>query len=191
MRIGLFGGSFNPIHLGHTSLAEDICRQQLVDELWFMVSPCNPLKQNSNLLSDEKRLQLARLAVEGKPHLRVSDFEFSMPRPSYTYDTLAAIEQRYPEHKFTLVIGADNWYIFPRWYMAEKILASHDMLIYPREECPIDRETLPRNVHLLESPILPISSTEIREMIRKGENPKAFLAPEVWMKIEEEGLYRR
>jgi nicotinate-nucleotide adenylyltransferase len=87
-----------------------------------------------------KRLQLARLAVEGKPHLRVSDFEFSMPRPSYTYDTLAAIEQRYPEHKFTLVIGADNWYIFPRWYMAEKILASHDMLIYPREECPIDRE---------------------------------------------------
>src|SRR5574344_3030597 len=189
MRIGLFGGSFNPIHLGHTLLAEEICRQGLVNELWLMVSPCNPLKQNRTLLPDDKRLQLARLAVEGMPHLRVSDFEFTMPRPSYTYDTLTALEHYYPEHCFTLVIGTDNWCIFPRWYMAKEILAHHDILIYPRENSLVDSRKLPENVHLLETPTFPISSTNIREMIQKGENPSAYLTPEVWRVIRDERLY--
>ena len=113
---GIYGGSFNPIHRGHVELAERLCRDEGLDELWFMVSPQNPFKKSSpDLLDENSRLELARMAVREHPCLKVSDFEFRLPRPSYTADTLAALRQAYPDRLFTLVIGADNWLAFKDW----------------------------------------------------------------------------
>ena len=115
-RIGLFGGSFNPIHLGHLALAKAICDSEMLDELWFMVSPQNPFKVNMTLLDDNKRLEMVKLAVEGNDKLVACDFEFEMPRPSYTYHTLNALRKVYPDCQFELIIGADNWFKFTHWY---------------------------------------------------------------------------
>ncbi|MBR3858064.1 MAG: nicotinate-nicotinamide nucleotide adenylyltransferase, partial [Bacteroidaceae bacterium] len=111
-RIGIFGGSFNPVHLGHTALAAYICGQGLTDEVWMMVSPQNPLKQNLELLDEDIRLEMLRLAVVDYPELKACDFEFHLPRPSYTYHTLQALHEAYPEYEFSLIIGEDNWQYF-------------------------------------------------------------------------------
>ena len=131
-RIGIFGGSFNPVHLGHTALAAYICEQGLVDEVWMMVSPQNPLKQNLELLDEQHRLAMLRLAVAPYPTLQACDFEFHLPRPSYTYHTLQALREAYPEHTFSLIIGEDNWQNFHRWYRGEDILSETPIIVYPR-----------------------------------------------------------
>ena len=131
-RIGIFGGSFNPIHLGHTALAAYICEQGLVDEVWLMVSPQNPLKRDSALLDESERLAMARLAVAPYPMLRACNFEFTLPRPSYTYHTLQALRKAYPDHKFSLIIGEDNWQCFDRWYRGEDIARETPIIVYPR-----------------------------------------------------------
>ena len=132
-RIGIFGGSFNPIHLGHTALAAYICEQGLVDEVWLMVSPQNPLKRDLTLLDENERLAMARLAVAPYPMLKASDFEFNLPRPSYTYHTLQALRAAYPEHEFSLIIGEDNWQCFDRWYRGEDIARETPIIVYPRD----------------------------------------------------------
>ena len=121
MNIGLFGGSFNPIHNGHVRLAKSLLQEAALDEVWFLVSPQNPFKQDQQLLDDDKRLQLVRLALKEEPQLMASDFEFHLPKPSYTWNTLQALEQEYPERKFTLLIGGDNWEAFDKWYCYETI----------------------------------------------------------------------
>ena len=132
-RIGIFGGSFNPIHLGHTALAAYICEQGLVDEVWLMVSPQNPLKLDLTLLDEQERLTMARLAVVPYPTLRACDFEFTLPRPSYTYHTLQALREAYPDHEFSLIIGEDNWQCFDRWYRGEDIARKTPIIVYPRD----------------------------------------------------------
>ena len=132
-RIGIFGGSFNPIHLGHTALAAYICEQGLVDEVWLMVSPQNPLKRDLTLLDENERLTMARLAVASYPMLKASDFEFTLPRPSYTYHTLQALRAAYPECEFSLIIGEDNWQCFHRWYRGEDIARETPIIVYPRK----------------------------------------------------------
>ena len=132
-RIGIFGGSFNPVHLGHTALAAYICEQGMVDEVWMMVSPQNPFKQNLALLDEQHRLAMLRLAVEPYPMLQACDFECHLPRPSYTYHTLQALRAAYPEHEFSLVIGEDNWASFDRWYRGDDILRETPIIVYPRE----------------------------------------------------------
>ena len=132
-RIGLFGGSFNPIHLGHTALAAYICEQGLVDEVWLMVSPQNPLKQDLTLLDENERLHMARLAVAPYPMLKACDFEFTLPRPSYTYHTLQALREAYPDCTFSLIIGEDNWDNFHRWYRGEDIARETPIIVYPRD----------------------------------------------------------
>ncbi|MCR5180440.1 MAG: nicotinate (nicotinamide) nucleotide adenylyltransferase, partial [Bacteroidaceae bacterium] len=129
---GIYGGSYNPIHEGHLTLGRWLVRHHYLDELWFLVSPQNPLKPAAGLLDDAARLHLARLAVGRKRGLRVSDFEFSLPRPSYMAHTLEALRSTYPDRDFVLVIGADNWHRFPQWYKSEEILRHHRLLIYPR-----------------------------------------------------------
>ena len=133
MNIGLFGGSFNPIHNGHVRLAKSLLQEAALDEVWFLVSPQNPFKQDQQLLDDDKRLQLVRLALKEEPQLMASDFEFHLPKPSYTWNTLQALEQEYPERKFTLLIGGDNWEAFDKWYRYEDILKRYPIIVYPRE----------------------------------------------------------
>lgn len=191
MRIGIFGGSFNPIHTGHTRLGQWLVRKNYVDELWFMVSPLNPLKQNSTeLLPDELRLQLARLAVEGKAGLRVSDFEMHLPRPSYMVHTLAQLRQAYPQHEFLLIIGADNWLRFNQWRNSEEIMHHHRLLVYPRPGYALDAASMPQGVSLVATPLFNISSTQIRQAIANGHYHGRGLSPKVWKSIKQNRYYQ-
>jgi len=134
IRTGIFGGSFNPIHNGHIALARQLLTTAGLDEIWFMVTPQNPLKQAGNLLDDDVRLQLVRQALDGEPQLKASDFEFHLPRPSYTWNTLCALSRDYPDRQFVLIIGGDNWKLFPLWYRSADILANYTVVVYPRRE---------------------------------------------------------
>ena len=159
-RIGIFGGSFNPIHVGHIALAKSIRQKAGLDEVWLMVSPQNPLKQEADLLSDELRLEMARLAVEGEEGIVASDFEFHLPRPSYTRETLRQLSNAYPDHTFVLLIGGDNWAHFERWRHWQDILWHYDVVVYPRDEHP----------GTIDAQLLPISSTEVRQRVLRGES---------------------
>ncbi|MBQ8521389.1 MAG: nicotinate-nucleotide adenylyltransferase [Bacteroides sp.] len=184
--IGIFGGSFNPIHIGHLALANYLCEYGDLDELWFMVSPQNPFKANaSDLWDDDFRLELARLAVEDYPKFHASDFEFHLPRPSYMVNTLQKLREAYPDCEFILIIGADNWASFPRWKDAEVILKHHRLLVYPRPGYEIDESALLPSVRLVDTPLLEISSTFIRESIAAGKDVRYFLHPKVWERIKE------
>ena len=167
-KIGIFGGSFNPIHCGHIALAKEILRQTELDEIWLMVSPQNPLKREStDLLDDDLRFQLAKKALEGVEGIEASDYEFHLSKPSYTWHTLQALKRDYSDVTFSLVLGGDNWQRFERWYHWKDILRHHDVVVYPRED---QRGTI-------EAELLPISSTEIRERVKKGESIEG-LVPE-------------
>lgn len=190
IRTGIFGGSFNPIHIGHLALANYLCENGEVDEVWFLVSPQNPFKQNVSLLDDNMRLRLVKAAIEGYPKFKASDFEFSLPKPSYTVTTLEKLSETYPDRDFYLIIGGDNWAAFDKWKSPEKILANHHILVYPRRGYDIDTESLPSNVKAVDTPILEISSTFIRESISQGKDIRYFLHPSVYQIIEEEGLFK-
>lgn len=191
MRIGIYGGSFNPIHKGHTELAASIVRQGLVDELWLLVSPLNPLKQDatSDMAEYEHRLNMARLATEGIEGVKVSDFERHLPIPSYTITTLGELRKAYPAHEFVLVIGADNWERFPRWYHAREIIRSYPILIYRRPGCEMDETLLPPSVQVVDTPLYDISSTEIRESVKKGRMPLKWVDRKVATYIRVHHLY--
>lgn len=191
MRIGIYGGSFNPIHKGHTELAASIVQQGLVDELWLLVSPLNPLKQGetSDIAEYEHRLSMARLATEDIEGVKVSDFEKNLPLPSYTITTLGELRKAYPEHEFVLVIGADNWERFPRWYHAQEIIDTYSILIYRRPGCEMDETLLPLSVQVVDTPLYDISSTEIRESVKKGRMPLKWVDRKVATYIRVHHLY--
>lgn len=132
IKTGIFGGSFNPIHIGHLALANYLCEFNNLDELWFLVSPHNPLKSQEDLLDDNLRLELTKLAIEGYDKFKVSDFEFNLPRPSYSINTLNKLKEAYPEREFVLIIGADNWKFFDKWKDSKKILSDFSIIVYPR-----------------------------------------------------------
>ncbi len=191
MRIGIYGGSFNPIHKGHTELAASIVQQGLVDELWLLVSPLNPLKQGetSDIAEYEHRLSMARLATEDIEGVKVSDFEKNLPLPSYTITTLGELRKAYPEHEFVLVIGADNWERFPRWYHAQEIIDTYSILIYRRPGCEMNETLLPPSVQVVDTPLYDISSTEIRESVKKGRMPLKWVDRKVAIYISVHHLY--
>lgn len=187
-RTGIYGGSFNPVHEGHLRLARALVKGGWVDEMWLVVSPQNPFKADGHLLADDLRLRLTRLAAEGVDGVSVCDREFSMPRPSYMYDTLTVLKREHPDREFILVIGADNWERFSRWYRSADILSSFRLIVYPRPGykcCEV-----PPGVMVADTPLLDISSTEIRRRIAScpaydGEG----LCPAVWHEIKSLGLY--
>ena len=193
-RIGIFGGSFNPIHLGHTALAAYICELGLVDEVWLMVSPQNPLKQDLTLLDEQERLAMARLAVAPYPTLKASDFEFTLPRPSYTYHTLQALRAAYPDYAFSLIIGEDNWRCFDRWYRGEDIARETSIIVYPRDvegNLRVEgKESKVITTNCQYTPkLLPYSSTEVRECITQGRDTTPMLHPDVARYIQDRQFY--
>ena len=175
IKTGIFGGSFNPIHNGHLSLALQLKQRAGLDEVWLMVSPQNPLKQSSDLLDDDLRLHMARLAVEGVEGITVSDYEMHLPRPSYTWNTLEALSKDYPERQFVLMIGGDNWAIFDKWYHADDIRRKYEIIVYTRT--PGDPG------------FIDLSSTAIRQRIRQGKSIRSMVPPAVARYIKENGLY--
>lgn len=170
IRTGIYGGSFNPIHFGHIALARHILEDSDLDEIWFLVSPQNPLKQHSQLLDDDKRLSMARQALAEEKGLTASDYEFHLPLPSYTWNTLQHLSADYPERKFSLIIGGDNWACFDRWWHTDDIVRHYPIIIYPREDFPIDETTLPSSVKLVHTPLFNVSSTQIRHLIHEGKS---------------------
>ncbi len=187
IRTGVFGGSFNPIHIGHLMLANYLCEYGGLDEIWFLVSPRNPLKAQTELWDDHLRFEWVRLAVAGYSRFRASNIEFHLPRPSYTVDTLCLLRNTHPDRTFTLVVGADNWTLFPRWYRATEILAHHDVLVYPRAGYFVDTSSLPVSVRLVDAPLLEISSTFIRRALAEGRDIRYFLPPAVYERLHAKG----
>ena len=190
MNIGLFGGSFNPIHNGHVWLAKALLRETGLDEVWFMVSPQNPLKQNRQLLDDNQRFRLVQLALNDEPRLRPCAYEFHLPKPSYTWNTLQSLKKDFPEHRFTLLIGGDNWQLFDQWYRYEDLLREYLIVVYPRQDAnPGDMQTASPNVTFVKVPLINISSTMIRERLRLGKNVRGLVPGPVASVIEQEHLY--
>lgn len=191
--IGLFFGSFNPIHLGHTQLAEYIFEYSGVDEIWYIVSPRNPLKEQSELIDEHLRFRLIEMATEGKDYLKVSDIEFNMPKPSYTINTLQALSEKYPEDNFILLIGSDNMQIFDQWKDYQTILNEYSILVYPRKDFDYEpfEEIYPDMQILEEAPFFEISSTDIRELIKNNQDASQWLHPDVYQFIKENSLYKK
>lgn len=190
--IGIYGGSFNPIHVGHIALARSLVARGLVDEVWLMVSPCNPLKAQSGLAPDHWRLRLAQAAVSDVEGVCASDFEFALPRPSYTYATLKALERAHPDCRFALLIGADNWQVFDRWAHHDRLLSEHDIFIYPRPDCPINAASLPSRVHLLaDVPQFDVSATNLRRRIAAGQDVSPWMPPAAHRLLIADNPYRK
>lgn len=185
----IFGGSFNPIHRGHLSLACEVCRHGLANEVWFMVSPRNPHKAECDILHEAHRLRMVELATEGHERFRACDFEFSLPRPSYTATTLEELRKAFPEREFVLLIGADNWNNFHKWHKWEEIIARYRIIVYPRGEGCVPY--LPDRVMWLNAPLCDVSSTQVRAMAAKGEDISPLVPPAVYRYIKENNLYKK
>ena len=189
MRIGLFGGSFNPIHYGHIRLARQLLALAALDEVWFVVSPQNPLKQQNDLLDDDLRLQMVEMALQREKGLWACDIEFRLPRPSYTWNTLQTLRQEHPDDEFTLLIGGDNWERFPLWYRADDIVRDYDIVVYPRTGSDIDERQLPPTVRIVRTRRINISSTMIRQRIALGQTLSRLVPKAVADFIEKKRLY--
>lgn len=177
-KVGIFGGSFNPIHTGHIALAKSLCEKARLDEVWFMVSPMNPFKKAStDLLDDHLRLKMVQKALEGEPRLKACDYEFRLPKPSYTWHTLQAMQKDFPDTAFTLLIGGDNWAAFDKWYHHEDILAHYPIVVYPRQDASIGN--VPAGVTVVATPLLNISSTQIRQRIAEGKSIEGMVPRQI------------
>lgn len=190
MQIGLFFGSFNPIHIGHLVLANYMLEFTPMQEIWFVLSPQNPFKEKNTLLDQNQRLYLLNLAIEDHPRMRSSTIEFGLPQPSYTINTLMHLKEKYPEHNFSLLLGQDNLKGFSKWKNHDEILRRCDLFVYPRpgaESSEFDRHP---KVHLTSAPLIDISSTFIREGLKQKKDLRYFLPQKVWAELESSAVYR-
>jgi nicotinate-nucleotide adenylyltransferase len=189
MHIGLFFGSFNPIHNGHLIIANYIVETTELEKVWLIVSPQNPFKQKETLLNEYDRLHLVNLGIGDNLKLAASDVEFKLPKPSYTIDTLTHLKEKYPQHRFSLIMGSDNLHSFHKWKNADLILKHHQLFVYKRKgyiENPYENNA---QVHLLDVPLLEISASFIREHIHKKISMQYFLPEKVWSYIQENNLF--
>ncbi len=177
MKIAIFSGSFNPIHNGHLAIAHEVLKQGAADELWFLVSPQNPLKTNGDLFPENDRFEMVKLAIENEPCMMASNFEFSLSRPTYTINTLEKLKISFPMHQFTLLIGGDNLAIFHKWFEYQRIINEFGLIVYPRPGFEDTDNRNFRNTTFIPAPLINLSATEIRNKLAKGESI-AYLVPE-------------
>lgn len=190
-KIGLYFGSFNPIHIGHLIIANHLLQFTELSQIWFVVSPHNPLKEKNTLLSDHHRLAMVKIAIDDNPNFRVTDIEFTMPKPSYTINTLAYLSDKYPNKEFALIMGEDNLSTFDKWKNYDVILQHYHVYVYPRiNEKPtkfIDFD----NIHITKAPIIEISSSYIRQCIKEKKEVKYLLPENVYKYINEMMFYQK
>ncbi|WP_420577339.1 nicotinate (nicotinamide) nucleotide adenylyltransferase [Ekhidna sp.] len=190
MEVGLFFGSFNPIHTGHMIIANLVKETTSVDEVWFIVSPQNPFKKNKNLLHEFDRLDLVNAAIGDDYKFRSSDIEFNMPRPSYTIDTLTLIQEKHPGKKFRLIIGEDNLASFPKWKNHEMILEHFGLIVYPRPNSKSSELSSHPNVQIIDAPEVDISATLIRRLIKEEKSIKYLVPDQVATLIQSKGFFK-
>lgn len=190
-KTGLFFGSFNPIHIGHMAIANYMVEFTDLVEIWFIVSPHNPLKEKKSLLGDYHRLHLVKLAIGDDPRFRASDFEFHLPQPSYTIDTLVRLEEKYSDREFVLIAGTDIFPSFHKWKNYEQLLLNYPFYIYNRPGYEVGKYRENLNIRLFSAPLMEISSTFIRESISKGKDMKFFLPAAVHKYLTEMHFYEK
>ena len=190
MRVGLYFGSFNPIHHGHLLIASYVLQHTSLQQIWFVVSPQNPLKPATSLLNEYHRLYLVQLAIEGDTRFKASDIEFKLPKPSYTIDTLTYLHEKYPNNEFSIIMGSDSFQNLPKWKNAGYLLSHYSIYVYKRP----GNETLPiyagaKDIHELDAPLLPISSTYVRKNIKDGKSIRYLVPESVRAEIERNSYY--
>jgi len=191
-QIGLFFGSFNPVHVGHLIIAEFMATRTELDQVWFVVSPHNPLKERNTLAKDQARLQMVRLAIEENPKLKASNIEFSLPKPSYTIDTMVYLHEKYPQHKFSLIMGGDNFASIDKWKNFELLLKRYPIHIYNRKNWKVEKEVFKKaDIRYYDLPLLDISSTFIRQSLREGKSVRYMVPENVWQFLEGSTLYKQ
>jgi nicotinate-nucleotide adenylyltransferase len=193
MKVGLYFGTFNPMHIGHLIIANHIAENSGLDQVWLVVTPHNPHKKKSTLLDDHHRLQMVFLATEDYPKLKPSDIEFKLPQPNYTVHTLAHLQEKFPTHEFSLLMGEDNLNSLHKWKNYEVILKNHDIYVYPRLNTEtIDPEiAASARIHRVDAPVIELSSTFIRESVKNGKNVQPMLPRKVWQYVEHNLFYKK
>lgn len=203
MKIGLYFGTYNPIHVGHLIIANYMAHHTDLDEVWFVVSPQNPLKAQNSLLADYHRLAMVRVAIENNPKLKASDIEFTMPKPSYTSDTLIYLHEKYPLHQFSLIMGEDNLRTLHKWKNHEEILANHTIYVYPRALTEQEREEVifnnsknntifkHSNIKVCDAPVMKLSASFIRKAIADKKDVQYLLTEPVYKYLTEMNFYKK
>ena len=193
MKVGLYFGTFNPIHVGHIIIANHLVEYSDLDEVWMVVTPHNPHKKKSSLLANHHRFELVYLALQKYTKIKPSDIEFKLPQPNYTVNTLAHINEKHPQHEFSLIMGEDNLKSFHKWKNYDVILENHTIYCYPRisnGEIKSKFENHPK-IHKIDAPIIEISATLIRQGIKNNKNVAPMLSVETWKYIDEMNFYRK
>ena len=193
MKIGLYFGTFNPIHIGHLIIANHFAEYSGLEQIWMVVTPHNPLKNKKTLLDDHERLQLVNLATEDYPKIKPSDIEFKLPQPNYTVNTLAHLQDKFSQHEFSLIMGEDNLNSLHKWKNYEVILKNYAIYVYPRISSELENSNFRNNpnIHFIDAPIVEISSTFIRENIKNKKNVQPLLPSKVWEYIDHNNIYKK
>ncbi len=193
MKVGLYFGTFNPVHVGHLIIANHLVENSGLDQVWMVITPHNPLKKKKGLLPDYHRLQMVHLATQGYDKIIPSDIEFKLPQPNYTVHTLAHLKEKFPKYEFALIMGEDNLKSLPKWKNYETILEDYELFVYPR----ISQDDLPEellhhpSIHRVAAPVIELSSTFIRESVKEGKNIRPMLDTKVWEYIDHNLFYKK
>ena len=192
MKVGLFFGSFNPIHIGHLVIANHLVEYSDLDQIWFVVTPHNPFKNKNSLLDNYQRLEMVYRATKDYTKLKPSDIEFNLPQPNYTINTLVHLQEKYPKNEFALIMGEDNLKSFHKWKNYELILENHHIYVYPRvsEQTVSTQFDGHKKIHVINAPLMELSSTFIRKSIKEGKNVQPMLPQHVWEYLDEMNFYK-
>jgi nicotinate-nucleotide adenylyltransferase len=190
MKIGLYFGSFNPIHIGHLIIARHLLDNSSLEQVWFVVSPQNPLKSQASLLNEYQRLHLVSLSIDGENRLKASNIEFNLPKPSFTIDTLTYLEEKYPDQDYAIIMGSDSYVNLDKWKRGELIKERYELYVYERRGFPINRLTGTNRLHFVDAPLLDISASYIRKQIKAGKSIRYLVTDAVHDEILKAGYYR-
>lgn len=191
MKIGLYFGSFNPVHIGHLIIANYVLNETDLDKIWFVVSPQNPFKQNKSLLNEYDRLHLMRTAIEDDPRMKASDIEFYLPKPSYTINTLTYLKEKYPEQDFYIIMGSDSFQNIDKWKNYEMIINNYKLYVYQRKGFDLKNSNNSETIKLLDAPLLEISATNIRQLVKQGKSIRYMVPEKIREEIEGNLFFKR